>query len=48
MLPRAEQVDEFHIDHHHALVLDHLENLFRRHRNRNPPGRFTGRQICSC
>ena len=48
MLPRAEQVDEFHIDHHHALFLDHCQNLFRRHRTRNPPGRLTGRHICTC
>ena len=47
MLPRAKQVDEFHIDHHHALFLDHCQYLFWRHLNRNPPGRFTGRHICS-
>src|SRR5690349_18243568 len=42
MLPRAEQVDEFDIDHRDILVLEHLQNLFRSHLTRFPPCRTSG------
>jgi hypothetical protein len=42
MLPGSEQIDKFDIDHHYALVLDQLKNLFRSHLTRHPPSRLRG------
>jgi len=46
VLPDARQVDEPHIDHLHALVLDHFHYVLRSHRflpfsqkNAEPPAR---------
>ena len=43
MLPLAEQIDKFDIDHHGTLVLDHLQYLFGSHLTRRPPGRLRQR-----
>jgi hypothetical protein len=40
VLPGSEEVDKLDIDHHYALILDHLQNLFRSHGTRHPPGRL--------
>ena len=40
MLPSSEQVDKLDIDHHYALVLDELKDLFRSHLTRYPPRRL--------